>query len=228
MPQQNASHKIRLIILLGPTGSGKSTFISLAVGSESGHLPKIGRGLTSMTASVSEYQVNDARAAITLVDTPGFDSAELPSDEEIWESILSWAREKNRDNKKTNIELCGIIYLIDPGYLRRRSKALFHDMSPLPVLFGFSYWMNPPKAASRRDLEQDFRAQMPSHHSIMPFEDRTTECVWKIIQSTLDTKSPIPLAVFIKFVEEHLSKHGRRRNHSSLRFFRSIFRFLIV
>ncbi|KAF8183985.1 hypothetical protein BJ912DRAFT_975828 [Pholiota molesta] len=72
-----------LILLLGQTGSGKSTFIS-TVGATSvlhpGQTPKVGHGLSSCTKGLEEYAAifpKDTKKSVQLVDTPGFDDDEL-------------------------------------------------------------------------------------------------------------------------------------------------------
>ncbi|KAG8853233.1 hypothetical protein FRB91_005199 [Serendipita sp. 411] len=63
-----------VIIVMGPTGSGKSTFIDYAIG---GNGEGIGHGIKSRTNEITTYKktLGDTPRTITFVDTPGVDDA---------------------------------------------------------------------------------------------------------------------------------------------------------
>ncbi|KAF9446813.1 hypothetical protein P691DRAFT_672718 [Macrolepiota fuliginosa MF-IS2] len=89
---------------MGPTGTGKSSFISTVVGQDKG----VGHNLESCTSDVSavRVQVPGEDFKLVLVDTPGFDDTHK-SDYQILELISDWLE---RTGKK-KILLSGILYL---------------------------------------------------------------------------------------------------------------------
>jgi len=102
-----------IIAIMGPTGSGKSTFVSVATGNDRG----IGDSLTSKTAEVTPFIckppsfVNIGRDAstsrrIVFVDTPGFDDTNR-SDSAILKEIARWLERSYRNS----IYISGIIYM---------------------------------------------------------------------------------------------------------------------
>ncbi|EKM78809.1 hypothetical protein AGABI1DRAFT_129087 [Agaricus bisporus var. burnettii JB137-S8] len=88
-----------LIALMGPTGSGKSSFVSAITGEDKG----IGHSLTSYTSGVHAVRVRvpESDASIVLVDTPGFDDTHK-SDYEILEIISEWLKKTGSKNLNLN------------------------------------------------------------------------------------------------------------------------------
>ncbi|KAF8441309.1 P-loop containing nucleoside triphosphate hydrolase protein [Boletus edulis BED1] len=93
-----------VIAVMGPTGTGKSTFVRLA----SGYDIRIGHELKSCTKDVLAIRLRDRESGqhIVLVDTPGFDDT-YNSDLEILNLISDWL---NSSYKKGKL-LSGILYL---------------------------------------------------------------------------------------------------------------------
>ncbi|KAF7974365.1 hypothetical protein HWV62_12326 [Athelia sp. TMB] len=77
-----------IIAVMGPTGAGKSSFISKAIGSEG---ETVGHGLESCTQYVRAVRCRhpDDPRSFVFVDTPGFDDTNL-SDAEILIRIATW------------------------------------------------------------------------------------------------------------------------------------------
>ncbi|TFK23615.1 P-loop containing nucleoside triphosphate hydrolase protein [Coprinopsis marcescibilis] len=92
-----------IIAVMGPTGSGKTTFINTASGSEF----RIGRGLKSCTniVQIATPFMLDGRNVI-LIDTPGFDDT-TKSDTEILRMISAFLATTYEGGKK----LAGVIYV---------------------------------------------------------------------------------------------------------------------
>ncbi|KAM6490523.1 P-loop containing nucleoside triphosphate hydrolase protein [Amanita muscaria] len=91
-----------LIAVMGPTGSGKTSFVNVASGSSL----VVGGGLQSCTSQIqvsSPFLLNGR--LVTLIDTPGFDDTQR-SDSEILNSIASHLASTYQAGKK----LSGILY----------------------------------------------------------------------------------------------------------------------
>ncbi|KDQ53006.1 hypothetical protein JAAARDRAFT_39718 [Jaapia argillacea MUCL 33604] len=94
-----------IIAVMGPTGSGKSSFINLAAGND--HV-EIGHKLESCTQAVQPIRLPRPSGGgdIVLVDTPGFDDT-LRSDTEILQAIADWLYATYR----RKITLSGLLFL---------------------------------------------------------------------------------------------------------------------
>ncbi|KXN84710.1 hypothetical protein AN958_12137 [Leucoagaricus sp. SymC.cos] len=95
----------KVIALMGPTGSGKSTFISTISGADQGV-----HDLMSCTNEIKAMRVRvtreDEDIDVVLVDTPGFDDT-YKSDYEILQMISEWIKQAGYKN----ILLDGLLYL---------------------------------------------------------------------------------------------------------------------
>ncbi|KAJ3513209.1 hypothetical protein NLJ89_g3077 [Agrocybe chaxingu] len=95
-----------IIAVMGPTGAGKTTFISQARGMDEDEL--VGHGLRSCTQHVTAFTCNNSERTrrIVLVDTPGFDDTNL-SDLDILKRIADWLKE----TYENDVKLSGLLYL---------------------------------------------------------------------------------------------------------------------
>ncbi|KIJ63775.1 hypothetical protein HYDPIDRAFT_112726 [Hydnomerulius pinastri MD-312] len=93
-----------IVAVMGPTGSGKSSFISKVTGIRD---DGVGHTLKSFTSEVKATKIIDKRSGldIVLVDTPGFDDTNK-TDLEILNMISDWL---NASYKK-HVLLAGIFY----------------------------------------------------------------------------------------------------------------------
>ncbi|KAG6382120.1 hypothetical protein JVT61DRAFT_763 [Boletus reticuloceps] len=94
-----------VIAVMGPTGSGKSTFVRLASGHD---IQGIGHELKSYTQDVLAIRSRDRESGrhIVLVDTPGFNDTHK-SDLDILNIISEWLNSSYKQDKL----LSGILYL---------------------------------------------------------------------------------------------------------------------
>ncbi|KAF9469801.1 P-loop containing nucleoside triphosphate hydrolase protein, partial [Collybia nuda] len=91
---------------MGPTGSGKSSFIQLATGHEQ---VTIGHDLRSCTHEVQAFRCPhpiDSGRSVIFIDTPGFDDTNT-KDTDILKSIADWLTE----TYKNGITLTGLLFL---------------------------------------------------------------------------------------------------------------------
>ncbi|EMD41339.1 hypothetical protein CERSUDRAFT_109932 [Gelatoporia subvermispora B] len=123
--RQAGSDEEVLVAVMGPSGTGKSTFINLVSNSRLG----VGHGLDSHTAEVQpsrSFWLDDRR--VRLIDTPGFDDS-TKSDTDILELIARFLSIEYRKGRK----LSGILYLhrisdVRMGGIARRNFTMFHKL----------------------------------------------------------------------------------------------------
>ncbi|KAH7161705.1 P-loop containing nucleoside triphosphate hydrolase protein [Dactylonectria macrodidyma] len=101
MQQQQPSSDV-VVLIMGVTGVGKSTFISNVTGQDAG----IGHDLTSFTMGVNIYSTERNGRRIHLVDTPGFNDT-WRSDADILKELCFIMSQVYR----TSMKFGGIIYL---------------------------------------------------------------------------------------------------------------------
>ncbi|KAF8557841.1 P-loop containing nucleoside triphosphate hydrolase protein [Imleria badia] len=93
-----------VIVIMGPTGSGKSNFINNLTGNterrKAGHLK-------SDTQDVTPHPISYRGLRVVLVDTPGFDDT-YRQDSDILRVIADWLTKKYPDG--TTLKIAGIIY----------------------------------------------------------------------------------------------------------------------
>ncbi|KXX76426.1 Ankyrin-3 [Madurella mycetomatis] len=103
------------ILVMGMTGSGKSTFISHLA--ERSNQPEIGNGLQSCTQRTTVYRCGTIKTFMNLylIDTPGFDHTNY-TDSEVLEDIACWLARASA----SKIKLRGILYLRRINEMRAR------------------------------------------------------------------------------------------------------------
>ncbi|KAL4064100.1 P-loop containing nucleoside triphosphate hydrolase protein [Scleroderma yunnanense] len=100
--------KTKMIVVMGPTGVGKSSFIHSIIPPEVSDVIRVGHRLQSETSQVQPIYL-DNNKTIKLVDTPGFDdSRENLTDVDVLEMIASFIM---IEWKGGACELVGLIYM---------------------------------------------------------------------------------------------------------------------
>ncbi|KAL4062055.1 P-loop containing nucleoside triphosphate hydrolase protein [Scleroderma citrinum] len=94
-----------VIIVIGPTGSGKSNFINKLTGMKEEEGAK---GLESCTQKIRVFKVSNCCERYMFLDTPGFDDT-YRSDRVILQMIAEWLEK----NYRSLIKLSGVIYTHD-------------------------------------------------------------------------------------------------------------------
>jgi len=97
-----------IVAIIGPTGSGKSTFINALIGRE---VASVGDDLESHTAQIGHFAFFDSNfpdRRIIVIDTPGLDDMRT-DDREILGRISTWLA-RSYDSK---MKLAGVVYLHD-------------------------------------------------------------------------------------------------------------------
>lgn len=113
-------HNDELVMVLGQTGAGKSSFINHAMGSK---VASVGGDLNSHTQEIKPYFMSSKGSSrIVLVDTPGFDDTHR-SDREIMVKILEWLRAQCMLPSSPVIKFAGIIYLHEISQARANTNT---------------------------------------------------------------------------------------------------------
>lgn len=144
-----------IIAVLGETGSGKSTFISLFVDED---LP-IGRSLAPQTQGIQMFRCSlPDMSNLVLVDTPGFNDT-FRSDVDVFKELADWLVQVYVKQQK----LIGIIYLhrvsdVRLGGSAVRSLRVFNKLcgegSLECVALATTFWQHvDPKVGAEREKE---------------------------------------------------------------------------
>ncbi|KEP49821.1 50S ribosome-binding GTPase [Rhizoctonia solani 123E] len=138
-------HDTAIIVLFGPTGSGKTTFANVA----SGDSMRVGRGLKSCTQKVEPTTMFTVDGKpVVVVDCPGFDDTYL-SETEILQSLAGFLTVAYSQNFK----ITGLLYLhkitdTRVGGASFRHMKMFKEVcgtdSLKNVVYVMNMWSDPP------------------------------------------------------------------------------------
>ncbi|RXW19380.1 hypothetical protein EST38_g6469 [Candolleomyces aberdarensis] len=130
---------------MGPTGSGKSTFINAIVNKE---VALVGHGLSTCTQQIKAHKYVLSQNSevypgktVVLVDTPGFDDTAMHDSTRVFKDVVQWAaeypkkQETSAGGKNSPGRITGFIYLQDISQKRINNRQNI-DFSRLQQLLG--------------------------------------------------------------------------------------------
>jgi len=217
---QTVSPQDSIVVVLGPTGSGKSTFIECAT-RQNGQ--SVGHSLRSHTADIRAVRATHPNGGhpVVFVDTPGFDDT-VKSDLEILSTIADWLAKIYK--KKVN--LAAIVYLHKisdnrmTGSLLRNLRTFLSmcGRNAMPnVVIATTMWgkVDAGEGAKREEeLKRDFWKEIRTER----FEN-TYESAWRIVGSMMQKNTGTTLLIQIEMVDARTSvrktKAGSHANHEA-------------
>jgi len=105
MQLESVNSNDHVVVVMGPTGCGKTTFITKATGQ--GH-SEINHGLRTATSGIRTIRTTHPKDGhpVVFVDTPGFDDTYIP-DNETLSKVADWLVKVHKENVKIGT----VIYL---------------------------------------------------------------------------------------------------------------------
>ncbi|OQV10688.1 hypothetical protein CLAIMM_14651 [Cladophialophora immunda] len=200
-----------VIALMGVTGSGKSSFISLLADQD----VEISHSLHSNTVSIKVYSFNDQRGrTVYLVDTPGFDDT-TRSDAEVLKDISYLLATMFA----ADIRLAGLIYLHRISDARmpgsavknlRMFQALCGESNYRHVVLATTMWAETEGSDARsvqnqrlQELQKTYWADMiQSGSKVMKHNGHELSALEIVRTLTARAESPITLAIQHQLVDE--------------------------
>ncbi|CEL52561.1 hypothetical protein RSOLAG1IB_05766 [Rhizoctonia solani AG-1 IB] len=194
----NSLHEAAIVVLFGPTGSGKTTFANVA----SGDSMRIGHGLKSCTQSVEPttmFMVDGK--PVVVVDCPGFDDTYL-SETDILKTVAGFLTAAY--SQKFNIT--GLLYLhkiteTRVGGTSFRHMNMFKELcgtdSLKNVVYVMNMWSDPPaedeilRESELRDSDEFFGIPLAEGAQITRHTN-TKESAHDVIRMLLPRSPTVP------------------------------------
>ncbi|EDR05787.1 uncharacterized protein LACBIDRAFT_302511 [Laccaria bicolor S238N-H82] len=206
-----------VIALMGPSGSGKSSFINKLMGQSVAYVNDSVESCTQEVQAFVCLHPDGSERKIVLIDTPGFDDSGR-TDYEILKIITEWLVK----TYKQRIKLSGIIQLYSIADARMRGTPLrnlkmFEELCGsdglVNVILTTTFWSQvTPDVGSQREeqLKSEFWAEMIRHGcKVARFDSWSYETAWKIID-LLNVAAPrrraLKLQIEIVDEKKNLSK----------------------
>ncbi|KAF8055862.1 P-loop containing nucleoside triphosphate hydrolase protein [Lyophyllum atratum] len=197
----------RVILILGSTGAGKSTFINAYIGEA---LASVGHGSVSHTQHVQSFSIPNPGTSFThrlvVVDTPGFDDTYL-TDQEILRRIAIWLAR----SYTANMKLAGVIHLVNISQsLTEKTKkylSVCHRLcgqnASRKVILATTKWSETrqPWAEEQEQVLKRWWETLYGPGSRMVRFDNTPTCAAAIIRSALDENDHSGIQIQRELVE---------------------------
>ncbi|KAI6123084.1 P-loop containing nucleoside triphosphate hydrolase protein [Pisolithus croceorrhizus] len=207
----------RVIVIMGPTGTGKSSFVRNAVPPALCSNVRVGHSLQSETSEVQPIGwVNNDGVKIKLVDTPGFDdSRDGVTDTDVLKMIANFLENEYRG---TVSRVTGLIYVHRISDTRVGGKSqnnlrMFHKLcgenSLKNVAIITTMW-DKVTAEEGQQREQELRTEpnlfkpLLEKGAVMERYDGTRQSASNIIDYLL-SREPTTVQIVRELVEEHKS-----------------------
>ncbi|KAL4078024.1 P-loop containing nucleoside triphosphate hydrolase protein [Scleroderma citrinum] len=220
-----------IIAAMGPTGTGKSTFVDIAVGRpDSG----AGHGLVSCTQEIRavRYPHPDGERNIVLVDTPGFDDT-FVSDTQTLRNLAEWLK----TTYKQKVMLSGLLYFHRISDNRvagtpLRNLNMFKELcgrdnfkNVVLVTTMWSEVLEDVGLQREEELQNDFWKAMINLGSTTHRFHLTEESAWEIINaiSVSLPEERRPLLIQQEMVDENKPLHKTSAGKTVLRSITDIF-----
>ncbi|KAF8232380.1 hypothetical protein L208DRAFT_1397596 [Tricholoma matsutake] len=185
----------RIIALMGPTGTGKSTFIDIATCQQN---KNVGHRLESYTSEVRAVRYPHPTTLIpyVLVDTPGFNDTNK-TDAEVLTMIADWLKK----TYKSNVKIAGIIYLHRISDNRMSGSPLKNlqmfgklcgDGAIKKVVLATTMWTKVKRDVGERrenELKEKYWAGMLELGSQMMRFGDSFQAAWKVIDQIVVTEA---------------------------------------
>ncbi|CAE6423728.1 unnamed protein product [Rhizoctonia solani] len=191
-------HEAAIIVLFGPTGSGKTTFANVA----SGDSMRVGRGLKSCTQKVEPTTMFTVDGKpVVVIDCPGFDDTYL-SETEILKSLAGFLTVAYSQNFK----ITGLLYMhkitdTRVGGASFRHMNMFKELcgtdSLNNVVYVMNMWSEPPtedeilREDELRYSDEFFGAPL-AEGAQMARHNNTQEAAHNIIRMILPRAPTVP------------------------------------
>ncbi|KIM76259.1 hypothetical protein PILCRDRAFT_826443 [Piloderma croceum F 1598] len=204
------SQQERMVVVMGPTGAGKSKFIEYATGSNGNSVGHSWRSHTSDIQTVRAVHPTNGDSVV-FVDTPGFDDT-FKSDTEILTIVAEWLV----GAKKGKVYVATILYLHRISDIRMSGSAmknlrLFQSIcgpnAMLNVAIVTTMWS---KVGRKDGIDREEELRQEVWHDmvgdgcgIARFDD-TPESAWRIVDNASQTQASANVLLSSEVVDTHL------------------------
>ncbi|KAF8065332.1 P-loop containing nucleoside triphosphate hydrolase protein [Lyophyllum atratum] len=202
-----------VILILGSTGAGKSTFTNTYIGEA---LASVGHGSESHTQHVQSFSIPHLATfpprRIVVVDTPGFDDTYL-TDHEILRRIAIWLAR----SYTAKMKLAGVIHLVNISQtLTAQTKRYLHVCHRLcgqnasrKVILATTKWSEAgqPWAEEQEKVLKGWWEALYGPGSRMVRFDNTPTCAAAIVRSALDENDYTGIQIQRELVERDKPIH---------------------